>query len=58
VLVQDVHRVVAVLAGAVDAASDVEAVLGDVVAGEAPEIVCWSSAGGASMSAGMAVRTP
>src|SRR5450756_2543353 len=32
---QDVHGVLAVLAGGVDVASDVEAVLGDVVAGEA-----------------------
>jgi hypothetical protein len=33
--VQDVHGVVAVLAGGVDVAADVEAVLGDVVAGQA-----------------------
>jgi hypothetical protein len=33
--VQDVHGVLAVLAGGVDVASDVEAVLGDVVAGQA-----------------------
>jgi hypothetical protein len=33
--VQDVHRVLAVLAGGVDVASDVEAVLGYVVAGQA-----------------------
>jgi hypothetical protein len=34
--VQDVHGVLAVLAGGVDVASDVEPVLGDVVAGQAP----------------------
>src|SRR2546423_4502046 len=34
-LVQDVHGVAAVLAGGVDVAADVEAVLGDVVAGQA-----------------------
>src|SRR5712691_1187625 len=34
-VMQDVHGVLAVLAGGVDVASDVEAVLGDVVAGEA-----------------------
>src|SRR6202522_4853060 len=34
-VVQDVHGVAAVLAGGVDVAADVEAVLGDVVAGEA-----------------------
>ena len=34
-LVQDVHGVVSVLAGGVDVAADVEAVLGDVVAGQA-----------------------
>jgi hypothetical protein len=33
--VQDVHGVVSVLAGGVDVAADVEAVLGDVVAGQA-----------------------
>jgi hypothetical protein len=33
--VQDVHGVPAVLAGSVDVASDVEPVLGDVVAGQA-----------------------
>jgi hypothetical protein len=33
--VQDVHGVLAVLAGGVDVAADVEPVLGDVVAGEA-----------------------
>jgi len=33
--VQDVHGVLAVLAGGVDVAADVEAVLGDVVAGQA-----------------------
>jgi hypothetical protein len=33
--VQDVHGVAAVLAGGVDVAADVEAVLGDVVAGQA-----------------------
>jgi hypothetical protein len=33
--VRDVHGVRAVLAGGVDVAADVEAVLGDVVAGEA-----------------------
>jgi hypothetical protein len=33
--VQDVHGVPAVLAGGVDVASDVEPVLGDVVAGQA-----------------------
>ncbi len=31
---QDIHGVLAVLAGGVDVAADVEAVLGDVVAGE------------------------
>ena len=34
-VVQDVHGVLAVLAGGVDVAADVEAVLGDVVAGQA-----------------------
>jgi len=34
--VQDVHGVLAVLAGGVDVAADVQAVLGDVVAGQAP----------------------
>ena len=34
-LVQDVHGVVSVLSGGVDVAADVEAVLGDVVAGQA-----------------------
>jgi hypothetical protein len=34
-VVQDVHGVLAVLAGGVDVAADVEPVLGDVVAGEA-----------------------
>jgi hypothetical protein len=34
-LVQDFHRVLAVLACGVDVAADVEAVLGDVVAGQA-----------------------
>jgi hypothetical protein len=33
--VQDAHDVLAVLAGGVDVAADVEAVLGDVVAGQA-----------------------
>jgi len=33
--VQDVHGVLAVLAGGVDVAADIEAVLGDVVAGQA-----------------------
>jgi hypothetical protein len=33
--VEDVHGVLAVLAGGVDVASDVESVLGDVVAGQA-----------------------
>jgi len=33
--VQDVHGVLAVLTGGVDVAADVEAVLGDVVAGQA-----------------------
>jgi hypothetical protein len=33
--VQDVHGVLAVLAGGVDVAADVEPVLGDVVAGQA-----------------------
>jgi hypothetical protein len=32
---QDVHGVAAVLAGGVDVAADVEAVLGDIVAGQA-----------------------
>jgi hypothetical protein len=34
-VVQDVHGVLAVLAGGVDVAADVQAVLGDVVAGQA-----------------------
>ena len=34
-VVQDVHGVLAVLAGGVDVAADVEAVLGNVVAGQA-----------------------
>ena len=34
-LVEDVHGAEAVLAGGVDVAADVEAVLGDVVAGQA-----------------------
>jgi hypothetical protein len=34
-VVQDVHGVPAVLAGGVDVAADIEAVLGDVVAGQA-----------------------
>ena len=39
---QDVHGVVAVLAGGVDVAADVQAVLGDVVAGQASGLACVS----------------
>ena len=49
-LVQDVHGVLAVLAGGVDVAADVGPVLGGVVAGRRPEIFCWVVSGRAGGS--------
>ena len=42
---QDVYGVLAVLAGGVDVAANVEPVPGDVVAGQAAGIFCWVFSG-------------
>ena len=46
-VVQDVHGILAVLAGGVDVAAGVEAVLGDVVAGQAAGdlLLCFQGIG-------------